>query len=76
MWAKRLVSDLIVQVVDESSALLNLPNERPFPVHADHITICKISSKDDQLYEAVVVWIATLIKSTIGEPVHIEDQRM
>lgn len=76
MVPKALEFTLSFQVVDKASAQLDLPNERPFPVHADHRTICKISSKNDQLYEAVVVWVARLIKSTIGESVPREDQRM
>lgn len=50
-------------VVDEQLALLNLPNEKPFPVDADHRTICKIPSAESQEYEAVGAWIAVLARS-------------
>jgi hypothetical protein len=53
----------LVQVVDEQSALLNLPNEKPFPVDANHRTICKIPSAESQEYEAVGAWIADLARS-------------
>jgi hypothetical protein len=57
-----LYADL-VEVVDKQSALLNLPNEKLFPVDANHRTICKIPSAKSQEYEAVGAWIADLARS-------------
>ena len=71
MLPKALGSNLSFQVVDKASAQLDLPNEKQFSVHADHRTICKIASTEDQ----VVVSIARLIKSMINKSVAIEDQR-
>jgi hypothetical protein len=53
----------LVQVVDEESALLNLPNEKLFPVDANHRTICKIPSADSQEFEAVGAWIEDPVRS-------------
>ena len=73
---KIIVIEIIHQVVDEQSAQLNLPNEKVFPVHADHRTICKMSSPEDQVYKIVGVWIAKLIKAKIEEIIPIENDRM
>ncbi len=70
------VINFIHQVVDEQSARLNLPNEKLFPVDADHRTICKMSSREDQVYSIVGVWITKLIKANIERPVLIENDRM
>jgi hypothetical protein len=51
------------QVVDEESAVLNLPNEKLFPVDANHRTICKIPSAESQEFEAVGAWIEDLVRS-------------
>ncbi len=52
-----------MQVVDEQSAVINLPNEKLFPVDANHRTICKISSAESQEFEAVGAWIEDLVRS-------------
>jgi len=57
-----LYADL-VQVVDKQSAVLNLPNEKLFPVDANHRTICKIPSAESQEYEAVGAWVSDLARS-------------
>jgi hypothetical protein len=49
--------------IDEQSALLNIPNEKPFPVDANHRTLCKILSAENQEYGAVGAWIADLARS-------------
>ena len=72
---KILVNDNTHQVVDERSAQLNLPNEKVFPVDADHRTICKIPSREDQVYKIVGVWIAKLVKAHIEITVPIENDR-
>ena len=58
-----LIHANMVQVVDEQSALLNLPNEKLFPVDANHRTICKIPSGESQEFEAVGAWIEELVRS-------------
>lgn len=73
---KIIVIEIIHQVVDEQSAQLNLPNEKVFPVHADHRTICKMSSREDRVYKVVGVWIAKLIKANIEGTLPIENDRM
>jgi hypothetical protein len=57
-----LLADL-GQVVDKESALLNLPNEKPFLVDANHRTMCKIPSAESQEFEAVGAWIEDLVRS-------------
>lgn len=52
-----------IVVVDEQSAVLNLPNEKLFPVDANHRTICKIPSAESQEFEAVGAWIEDLVRS-------------
>lgn len=48
------ISLIQLQVVDQSSAIMHIPNEEAIPVlHADHISICKIPSGDS--IEFVVV---------------------
>lgn len=37
-------------VVSKSSAIGNFPQELPIPLEADHISICKISTRNDLLY--------------------------
>lgn len=76
MSTKIPVTEIIHQVVGEQSAQLNLPNEKVFPVDADHRTICKISSREDQVYKVVGVWIAKLIKANIERIVPKENDRM
>ncbi len=76
MSMKIPVNEIIHQVVDEQSARLNLPNEKVFPVDADHRTICKMSSHEDQVYKIVGVWTTKLIKANIERPVLIENDRM
>ena len=73
---KLLVNDNIYQVVDEQSARLNLPNEKVFPVDADHRTICKMPSREDQVYKIVGVWVAKLVKAHIKTTVPIANDRM
>ncbi|KAH0559684.1 hypothetical protein GP486_003804 [Trichoglossum hirsutum] len=40
-------------IVDRDSAILNLPNEKAIPIQANHKTICKFPSVDDQKYKPV-----------------------
>ena len=54
---------LLVQVVDEDSATTGIPNERLFPVDADHHTICRFESVESQAYKAVGSHVVTLVRS-------------
>ena len=65
--------DMIHQIVDMESALLNLPRERLFPVAADHRTICKLSSREDQVYGVVGVRIKKLIEGCIKTTKELEE---
>jgi pimeloyl-ACP methyl ester carboxylesterase len=42
-----------VLVVDETSAEPNIPGERAIPLDEDHISICKLPSRDTQLYKSI-----------------------
>ncbi|PMD42291.1 hypothetical protein L207DRAFT_485775 [Hyaloscypha variabilis F] len=52
-----------IVVVDKQSAVLNLPNEKLFPVDANHRTICHIPSAESQEFEAMGAWIEDLVRS-------------
>ncbi|KAI9889405.1 MAG: hypothetical protein M1814_005341 [Vezdaea aestivalis] len=56
-----------VVVVDELSARMGITNEKPFPVEADHRTICHCPSSKSQEYEAVGGWVSYLINSVVEE---------
>ncbi|KAE9369693.1 hypothetical protein N431DRAFT_547106 [Stipitochalara longipes BDJ] len=52
-----------IVVVDKESAILHLPNEKLFPVDANHRTICHIPSAESQEFEAVGAWVEDLVRS-------------
>ena len=54
---------LLAQVVDEDSATIDIPNERLFPVDADHHTICRFGSAESQAYKAVGSHVVSLVRS-------------
>ncbi|SLM40558.1 Tetratricopeptide-like helical domain [Lasallia pustulata] len=58
-----------VVVVDERSALIGLPNEKLFPVNANHRMICKIPSSESHEHDTVCLWIAKLAKRVAEEAV-------
>ncbi|KAI9888711.1 MAG: hypothetical protein M1814_006522 [Vezdaea aestivalis] len=60
-----------IVVVDESSAQIGVPNEKLFPVEADHRTICHCPSADSQEYQATGAWIADLTRSVVEETADI-----
>lgn len=45
---------LCAQIVDKSSAVLNLPNERLLPVDADHREMCRFSDPKDPRFQPVI----------------------
>lgn len=52
-------------IVDRESALLNIPNEFPIPVDADHRDICRFSNRNDSRFSTVLFAAANLIRSVI-----------
>jgi hypothetical protein len=42
-----------VLIMDETSAEPNIPGERAIPLDEDHISICKPSSPEAQLYKSI-----------------------
>ena len=62
-----IADTMTLQVVDESSAQIGVPNEKLFPVEADHRTICHCPSADSQEYQATGAWIADLTRSVVEE---------
>ena len=54
---------LLAQVVDEYSATTGNPNEKLFPVDADHHTICRFESAESQAYKAVGSHVVSLVRS-------------
>ncbi|SLM37180.1 Tetratricopeptide-like helical domain [Lasallia pustulata] len=58
-----------VVVVDERSARIGLPNEKLFPVNANHRMICKIPSFESHEHDTVCLWIAKLAKRVAEEAV-------
>ncbi|EXJ14094.1 hypothetical protein D779_2979 [Imhoffiella purpurea] len=43
--------------VDATSAEPGLPNEVAVPLDEDHISICKPSSREAQLYKSLLRWL-------------------
>jgi hypothetical protein len=50
-------------IVDRESAVLNVANERPMPVEANHRDICRFSSAHDPQFRPILLATASLIKS-------------
>jgi hypothetical protein len=57
------------QIVDKDSAILNLPNEVSSPIQANHRTMCKFSSIDDQRYRPVWKAIKHLVDKSKADAV-------
>jgi hypothetical protein len=53
------------QIVKRESALLNVANEMPLPLDADHREICRFSNPNDPRYNVVILAMANLIKNII-----------
>lgn len=53
-----------IKVVSEASARGDFPQDAPIGLDADHLSICKLSSRDTQLY-GNVIW---LIEELLGTP--------
>ncbi|PMD52221.1 uncharacterized protein K444DRAFT_621365 [Hyaloscypha bicolor E] len=54
---------IIPVIVERESALLNVANEMPLPLDADHREICRFSNPNDPRYNVVVLAVANLIKN-------------
>ena len=57
----------VLQVVDELSARIGIPNETLFPVSANHRNICKIPAKESYMYRLVGFWTARLVNAVVRE---------
>ncbi|PWW73473.1 hypothetical protein C7212DRAFT_220039, partial [Tuber magnatum] len=55
-------------VVDKDSAILDLPNERPVPVNANHREICRFSHAKSEKYRPVWVAISDMVSSIRVDP--------
>lgn len=56
-----------LQVVNELSARIGVPNEKLFPVAANHRNICKIPAKESPIYHVVGVWTAKLVNTIVRQ---------
>lgn len=56
-----------MQVVDQDSAILHLPNETPLPVEADHRGMCKFLTANDQRFQIVLSSLQELVEETEGD---------
>lgn len=48
---------------------MGIPNEKLFPVSADHRNICKIPAKESYIYHVVGFWTARLVNTIVRENV-------
>lgn len=51
----------VLQIVDDQSALLGVPNEESIPVDADHSHICKFKEHDDDTYKKCYKRVARIL---------------
>jgi pimeloyl-ACP methyl ester carboxylesterase len=58
-----------IKIVSETSAGATELAKRPVPMDDDHLSICKLTSKEDQLYKNM----AMIIKSYLDEPPEKDD---
>jgi hypothetical protein len=54
-----------VLVVDETSAEPNIPGERAIPLDEDHISICKPSSRSDDLYKSIRSFLNECLRAIV-----------
>ncbi|KAK5054527.1 hypothetical protein LTR84_001418 [Exophiala bonariae] len=69
---RRFGSTIGMVIVDKSSAVLNLPNERLLPIDADHREICRFSDLKDPRFQPVL----SAMGQMICESVAMEDNEM
>ncbi|KAG0124311.1 Alpha/Beta hydrolase protein [Tuber indicum] len=62
-YEQEITAPLKKLVVDMDSAILDLPNERPVPVNANHRDICKFSHAKSEKYRPVWVAISDMVSS-------------
>ncbi|KAH7304874.1 hypothetical protein BKA65DRAFT_544110 [Rhexocercosporidium sp. MPI-PUGE-AT-0058] len=53
-------------VVDEHSAVMQIPNEIPIPIEADHRSMCRFSSKENEKYQMVFDCLQELVDDAVG----------
>lgn len=64
------------KVVDMDSAILDLPNERPVPVNANHREICKFSHAKSEKYRPVWVAISDMVSGIQADGAVAAELRM
>ena len=53
--------------MDRDSAILGLSTESPVPISADHRSMCKFASQDEQKYKPVWKAVEKLVELVAGE---------
>ena len=53
IYEQKFIPPMKKVVVDKDSAILNLPNETPIPIEADHRSICKFLTPSSEAYATV-----------------------
>jgi len=51
---------------------MQLSNEEPVPIEADHLAMCKIRSPNSNMYEALSDYVARLVESAQSHAEHSE----
>lgn len=69
----RITDFAYLQVVDEISARIGVPNEKVFAVDATHRSICRIPAKESQRYKDVGFWTAKLANTVLSENVSFSE---
>jgi len=61
-------SDGFLQIVDQTSAVLGIANERIIPVNRDHSDICKYSGVGDEVYKLVLSQLQRFVQEAVTLP--------
>ena len=59
-----------MQVVEEQSSILGLRDEIKIPIEADHMAMCRFSSRNDPGYELVSGNIIRAVKKMMSDTSH------
>ena len=59
--------------MERDSAVLNWPNEKPVPVEADHVEICKFTKSEKQRYATVLDSLSSMIEEIIESSVSVKE---
>lgn len=60
-----------VQIVQEGSALLGLPNEEPIPINANHRDLCRFGDRRSQDYLVVCRKLLEICKASTTTEISI-----